>query len=152
MFSLHGTGIGGGIVIGRARVLESRQRDVVRYRLQPGQADQRSRVEQQDEGAGLHRRLIEVPGAPQQPEDRPGEDHEGQHGRVDNQFPATCAGLEGIGKPLHGIAFDYNVFAFTLALLVHSYNLVAHCLYLYQPRICRVNSLPSCCLSFQLYH
>ena len=39
MFSLHGTGIGGGIVIGRARVLESRQRDVVRYRLQPGQAD-----------------------------------------------------------------------------------------------------------------
>ena len=29
MFSVHGTGIGGGIVIGRARVLESRQRDVL---------------------------------------------------------------------------------------------------------------------------
>ncbi|MCM5571383.1 phosphoenolpyruvate--protein phosphotransferase [Burkholderiaceae bacterium FT117] len=38
MFSLHGTGIGGGIVIGRARVVESRQRDVVRYRVQPAQA------------------------------------------------------------------------------------------------------------------
>ena len=35
MFSIHGTGIGGGIVIGRARVLESRQRDVPRYRLDP---------------------------------------------------------------------------------------------------------------------
>ncbi len=39
MFSIHGTGIGGGIVIGRARVLESRQRDVPRYRLGPGQID-----------------------------------------------------------------------------------------------------------------
>src|SRR5690606_40135259 len=39
MFSVHGTGIGGGIVIGRARVLESRQRDVPRYRLRPGQLD-----------------------------------------------------------------------------------------------------------------
>ena len=39
MFSLHGTGIGGGIVIGRARVLESRQRDVTRYRLAPAQVD-----------------------------------------------------------------------------------------------------------------
>ena len=38
MFSLHGTGIGGGIVIGRARVVESRQRDVLRYRVQPEQA------------------------------------------------------------------------------------------------------------------
>jgi phosphotransferase system enzyme I (PtsI) len=38
MFSLHGTGIGGGTVIGRARVLESRQRDVERYRLEPGQS------------------------------------------------------------------------------------------------------------------
>ncbi len=33
MFSLHGTPIGGGIVIGRARVLESRGLDAVRYRL-----------------------------------------------------------------------------------------------------------------------
>ena len=39
MFSVHGTGIGGGIVIGRARVLESRQRDVPRYRLGPGRLD-----------------------------------------------------------------------------------------------------------------
>jgi len=39
MFSVHGTGIGGGIVIGRARVLESRQRDVPRYRLRPEQLD-----------------------------------------------------------------------------------------------------------------
>ena len=39
MFSIHGTGIGGGIVIGRARVLESRQRDVPRYRLGPAQLE-----------------------------------------------------------------------------------------------------------------
>ena len=39
MFSVHGTGVGGGIVIGRARVLESRQRDVPRYRLRAGQLD-----------------------------------------------------------------------------------------------------------------
>ncbi len=37
MFSVHGTGIGGGIVIGRARVLESCQRDVQRYRLREGE-------------------------------------------------------------------------------------------------------------------
>ena len=35
MFSIHGTGIGGGIVIGRARVLESRRFDVARYHV-PG--------------------------------------------------------------------------------------------------------------------
>ncbi len=39
MFSLHGTAIGAGIVIGRARILESRQRDVARYRLEPAQAE-----------------------------------------------------------------------------------------------------------------
>src|SRR3712207_5053893 len=39
MFSLHGTGIGGGIVIGRARVLESHALETVRYRLQPAQID-----------------------------------------------------------------------------------------------------------------
>ncbi len=33
MFSLHGTGIGGGIVVGRAVVLESRLIDVPRYRI-----------------------------------------------------------------------------------------------------------------------
>ncbi len=33
MFSLHGTGIGGGIVIARARVLETRSLDVLRYRV-----------------------------------------------------------------------------------------------------------------------
>ncbi|MCL4745461.1 MAG: phosphoenolpyruvate--protein phosphotransferase [Burkholderiaceae bacterium] len=33
MFSIHGTGIGGGIVIGRARVLESRRFDVARYHV-----------------------------------------------------------------------------------------------------------------------
>ncbi len=33
MFSIHGTGIGGGIVIGRARVLESRRFDVSRYHV-----------------------------------------------------------------------------------------------------------------------
>ena len=46
MFSLHGTGIGGGIVIGRARVLESRNRDVPHYRLQPSQVmGEQSRLE-----------------------------------------------------------------------------------------------------------
>ncbi|MCL4184132.1 MAG: phosphoenolpyruvate--protein phosphotransferase [Burkholderiaceae bacterium] len=39
MFSIHGTGIGGGIVIGRARVLESLQRDLPRYRLRDGQLE-----------------------------------------------------------------------------------------------------------------
>ncbi|NLD67962.1 MAG: phosphoenolpyruvate--protein phosphotransferase [Limnobacter sp.] len=39
MFGLQGTGIGGGIVIGRARVLETSQRDVLRYRLQPDNAE-----------------------------------------------------------------------------------------------------------------
>ena len=33
MFSIHGTAIGGGIVIGRARVLESRRFDVARYHV-----------------------------------------------------------------------------------------------------------------------
>jgi phosphotransferase system enzyme I (PtsI) len=37
MFSLHGTGIGGGIVVGRAVVLESRLIDVPRYRVEFGQ-------------------------------------------------------------------------------------------------------------------
>ena len=37
MFSLHGTGIGGGIVVGRAVVLESRLIDVPRYRISPEQ-------------------------------------------------------------------------------------------------------------------
>ncbi len=37
MFSLHGTGIGGGIVVGRAVVLESRLIDVPRYRIMPEQ-------------------------------------------------------------------------------------------------------------------
>ena len=35
MFSLHGTPLGGGIVIGRARKLASRLRDVERYRIEP---------------------------------------------------------------------------------------------------------------------
>nr|HMS78142.1 phosphoenolpyruvate-utilizing N-terminal domain-containing protein [Burkholderiaceae bacterium] len=34
MFALHGTGIGGGIVVGRAVVLESRLIDVPRYRVE----------------------------------------------------------------------------------------------------------------------
>ena len=33
MFSLHGIGVGGGIVIGRARRLEASERDVPRYRV-----------------------------------------------------------------------------------------------------------------------
>jgi len=37
MFALHGTGIGGGIVVGRAVVLESRLIDVPRYRVEFGQ-------------------------------------------------------------------------------------------------------------------
>lgn len=37
MFSIHGTAIGGGIVIGRARVLESQRFDVARYHV-PGDA------------------------------------------------------------------------------------------------------------------
>ena len=39
MFSIHGTGIGGGIVIGRARVLESRRFDVARYHIPAGAID-----------------------------------------------------------------------------------------------------------------
>jgi phosphotransferase system enzyme I (PtsI) len=39
MFMLSGTGIGGGIVIGRARVLESRRFDIVRYRLADDQRE-----------------------------------------------------------------------------------------------------------------
>jgi phosphotransferase system enzyme I (PtsI) len=39
MFSLHGTGIGGGIVVGRAVVLESRMIDVPRYRVEFGMRD-----------------------------------------------------------------------------------------------------------------
>jgi phosphotransferase system enzyme I (PtsI) len=39
MFMLSGTGIGGGIVIGRARVLESRRFDIVRYRLTDDQRE-----------------------------------------------------------------------------------------------------------------
>jgi phosphoenolpyruvate-protein phosphotransferase (PTS system enzyme I) len=35
VFSLHGTPLGGGIVIGRARKLASRLRDVQRYRIEP---------------------------------------------------------------------------------------------------------------------
>ena len=38
MFSIHGTAIGGGIVIGRARVLESRRFDVARYHIAVEQA------------------------------------------------------------------------------------------------------------------
>jgi phosphotransferase system enzyme I (PtsI) len=37
MFALHGTGIGGGIVVGRAVVLESRMIDVPRYRVESAQ-------------------------------------------------------------------------------------------------------------------
>ncbi|HVL55252.1 MAG TPA: phosphoenolpyruvate-utilizing N-terminal domain-containing protein, partial [Burkholderiaceae bacterium] len=37
MLTLSGTGIGGGIVIGRARVLESRLIDVPRYRIDAAQ-------------------------------------------------------------------------------------------------------------------
>jgi phosphotransferase system enzyme I (PtsI) len=36
VFSLHGTGIGGGIVVGRAVILESRMIDVPRYRVEFG--------------------------------------------------------------------------------------------------------------------
>jgi phosphotransferase system enzyme I (PtsI) len=39
MFSLHGTGIGGGIVVGRAVVLETRMIDVPRYRVEFAQRD-----------------------------------------------------------------------------------------------------------------
>ncbi len=39
MFSLHGTGIGGGIAIGRARLLESRERDLPRYRVLEAQVE-----------------------------------------------------------------------------------------------------------------
>jgi phosphotransferase system enzyme I (PtsI) len=39
MFSLHGTGIGGGIVVGRAVVLESRMIDVPRYRIEFARRD-----------------------------------------------------------------------------------------------------------------
>ncbi len=39
MFSLHGTPLGGGIVIGRARKLASQLRDVQRYRIAPDHVD-----------------------------------------------------------------------------------------------------------------
>ncbi len=40
MFSLHGTPLGGGIVIGRARKLASQLRDVQRYRIAPDAVEQ----------------------------------------------------------------------------------------------------------------
>ncbi len=40
MFSVHGTPLGGGIVIGRARKLASRLRDVQRYRIEPEQVQE----------------------------------------------------------------------------------------------------------------
>ena len=40
MFSLHGTPLGGGIVIGRARKLASQLRDVQRYRIAPAAVEQ----------------------------------------------------------------------------------------------------------------
>ena len=46
MFSLHGTGIGGGIAVGRAVVLESRLIDVPRYRIDaPGRPAEVARLE-----------------------------------------------------------------------------------------------------------
>ncbi len=39
MFSLHGVGVGGGIVIARARRLEASERDVPRYRVLPTQVE-----------------------------------------------------------------------------------------------------------------
>jgi phosphotransferase system enzyme I (PtsI) len=42
MFTLHGTGIGGGIVVGRAVVLETRMIDVPRYRVEFTQRDAES--------------------------------------------------------------------------------------------------------------
>ena len=52
MFSIHGTATGGGIVIGRARVLESRRFDVARYHIAVEQAGA--------EVARLEQALIEV--------------------------------------------------------------------------------------------
>ncbi len=42
MFSLHGTGLGGGIAIGRARRLEQRMRDVARYHIDPSRSQAES--------------------------------------------------------------------------------------------------------------
>ncbi|MCP5265832.1 MAG: phosphoenolpyruvate--protein phosphotransferase [Burkholderiaceae bacterium] len=39
MFSLYGIGLGGGIAIGRARMLAPQMRDVVRYRIAPARVD-----------------------------------------------------------------------------------------------------------------
>ncbi len=46
MFSLHGTGIGGGIIVGRAVLLESNRADMPRYRVDAtARADELSRLE-----------------------------------------------------------------------------------------------------------
>lgn len=39
MFSLHGQGLGGGIAIGRARVIAMQSRDVSRYHIEPGRVE-----------------------------------------------------------------------------------------------------------------
>ncbi len=70
MFSIHGTGIGGGIVIGRARVLESRRFDVARYHV-PGAA-LRAEVDRLD--AALRTVKVELRSLSSHlPDDAPGE-------------------------------------------------------------------------------
>lgn len=70
MFSVHGTALGGGIVIGRARVLETHRLDVTRYRLAEHQVDQELR-RLDDALATVRDELARV--ADQLPEDAPAE-------------------------------------------------------------------------------
>ncbi|MGB7307264.1 MAG: phosphoenolpyruvate--protein phosphotransferase, partial [Burkholderiaceae bacterium] len=70
MFSLYGSGLGGGIAIGRARVLSNLVRDVERYHIQ---ADQKHREIRRLEGAlrTVHDDLLGI--SEGLPEDAPGE-------------------------------------------------------------------------------
>ena len=70
MFSIHGTGIGGGIVIGRARVLESRRFDVVRYHVPKGTVD--AEIARLDKALDTVRRELAALGT-HLPEDAPAE-------------------------------------------------------------------------------
>ena len=70
MFSIGGTGLGGGIVIGRARVLESRRFDVARYHV----ADDLRIVEQERLRRALHEVKADIAAlAGDLPDDAPAE-------------------------------------------------------------------------------
>ncbi len=106
MFSIAGTGIGGGIVIGRARVLESRRFDVARYHVAQAQREaeqdrlRRAIEEVKAEIAGLVEAL---------PADAPTEAHALMevHSMILDDPSLAEAALEQIGE--HGWNADWAI-------------------------------------------